>query len=228
MASWRGLAKALDEFLFPTPHCVACGRDSLDLFCPECEARRPATGAACPVCADRLKGEVCPSCAALDLGVEATLAMGRHEGSWAVAVRRFKYDAPWLAPQFASLVADLVAGRWPLDLVEAVPMYPTRRRERGYNPPTLLAREVARRTGLPFRGRLLRTSESAPQVGLSRARRLQNVEGAFTCAHGPELAGASVLLLDDVMTTGATVRACAAALRRRGAEEVRVVVLARD
>ena len=228
MASWASLGRALDEFLFPTAACIACGRPSLDLLCPPCEEARPKAAPACQVCADFLKGGACPSCAVAPLEVAGTVALGRHEGSWAKAAHRLKYEAPWLAPLFADLLLERLAGRGPFHLVEAVPMYPTRRRERGWNPPALLALEISWRTDLPFRQRLLRTRETPSQVGLGRAARLANLAGAFTCANGPELPGSHVLLLDDVMTTGSTIRGCVDALRERGVAEVTVAVVARD
>ncbi|MCH7493181.1 ComF family protein [bacterium] len=221
-------ARALDEFLFPTAACIACGRASLNLLCPPCEAARPKEAPACPRCADRMKGELCLTCSSNPMPVEETIALGRHDGSWAVAVRRFKYEAPWLAPLFVSLLLEKLAGKGPFHLVEGVPMYPTKRAERGWNPPVLLARELERRTTIPFRGRLLRTRETASQVGMGRSDRLANLEGAFVCAHGPELPGSHALLLDDVMTTGTTIRGCAEALLARGVAKVTVAVVARD
>lgn len=221
-------ARTLDEFLFPTANCIACNRPSLELLCPPCELARPKEAPACPRCADRMKGGACLTCAANPMPVAKTVALGRHDGSWAVAVRRFKYDAPWLAPLFADMLLAKLAGKGTFHILEAVPMYPTKRAERGWNPPALLARELERRTTVPFRGRLLRTRETASQVGMGRGDRLENLEGAFTCANGPELPGAHALLLDDVMTTGATIRGSAEALMARGVAKVTVAVVARD
>src|SRR6185369_279610 len=102
-----------------------------------------------------------------------------------------------------------------------------RRWQRGFNQAELLARETARRCGLPMVNAVRRTRSTATQAGLSNARRRQNVAGAFRVSKRGAIAGRRVLLIDDVMTTGATARACALALKRAGAKSVTLVTLAR-
>ena len=228
MRSWAAdWSRSLGEFFFPIAQCAACGRHSLDILCPPCLSARPKEAPSCPRCAELLDADGCPVCAVEEMPLDATWALGRHDGSWARVARRFKYDAPWLAPLLADLAAKRLEGE-DFTMVEAVPMWPSRRMERGYNPPALLAGELAKRRGWPFRGRLLRTRPTQPQVGLSRKERMANLSGAFTCAAGPELEGAHVLLVDDVMTTGSTIRACANTLRRKGVASIAVLVVARD
>ena len=109
-----------------------------------------------------------------------------------------------------------------------VPLHPRRRRERGYNQSELLARELAIRTGLELAARaLVRRVDTPPQAGLSAAGRRRNVAGAFAVRKRTSVAGRVVVLLDDVMTTGATALACARILKEAGAAEVRLLSVAR-
>jgi ComF family protein len=109
-----------------------------------------------------------------------------------------------------------------------VPLHPRRRRERGYNQSELLARELGARTGLEVAARaLVRRVDTPPQAGLSAAGRRRNVAGAFAVRRRTRVAGRVVILLDDVLTTGATALACARILREAGAAEVRLLSVAR-
>jgi len=145
-----------------------------------------------------------------------------YEGPIEVAIQRFKYEG-WrrLAGPLALLLAERLvveglAARW----VVAVPLHPGRRRQRGFNQADLLVGELRRRLGLGKPpGELIRTRPTPPQVGHDRLWRLENVRGAFEW-RGPDLAGRSLLLVDDVATTGATLDACAAALRASGSGPV--------
>ncbi|MCI0586915.1 MAG: ComF family protein [Planctomycetes bacterium] len=115
------------------------------------------------------------------------------------------------------------------DLVVPVPLHPRKRRERGFNQSEVLARDLADRLGLRCRDLLRRTRETAPQGSPTTLSRVRNVEGAFGLARGgrPRLEGAVLLLVDDVMTSGATLSACARVLRRAGARRVVAVAAAR-
>lgn len=117
------------------------------------------------------------------------------------------------------------------DLVVPVPLHPRKRRERGFNQSEVLARDLADRLGLRCRNLLRRTRETAPQGSPTTLSRVRNVEGAFGLSRGglrrPRLEGAALLLVDDVMTSGATLSACARVLRRAGARRVVAVAAAR-
>ena len=114
------------------------------------------------------------------------------------------------------------------DLVVPVPLHPRRLRWRGFNQSLLLARQVAAPLGIPLGTRLLlRVRDTRPQLGLSGRQRAHNVRGAFRAVPSPIWRGARVLLVDDVFTTGSTVRECSKVIRRAGVARVDVLTVAR-
>ncbi len=145
-----------------------------------------------------------------------------YEGPLELALQRFKYQG-WrrLAEPLAQLVAErLVVEGLAAPWVVAVPLHTARLRQRGYNQSELLASELRRRLYLSKpTGELVRTRPTPPQVGHDRRWRLDNVRGAFEW-RGARLEAHSILLVDDVATTGATLEACAAALRAGGSGPV--------
>ncbi len=114
-----------------------------------------------------------------------------------------------------------------VNIIVPVPLHPSRLRQRGYNQATLLARKLERHTGLPLDEKaLIRVRHTPSQMRLDAEARRQNVMGAFHCP-GEQIAGRRVLVVDDVCTTGATLAACADALRASGATTVQALTLAR-
>jgi ComF family protein len=114
------------------------------------------------------------------------------------------------------------------DLLVPVPLHPRRLRERGFNQSAVLADEIARRTGCPVcPDALVRRTDTVPQAGLTAAARRRNVRDAFAVRRKAAVAGRTVTLVDDVLTTGATAFACARRLREAGATEVRLLTVAR-
>jgi ComF family protein len=151
------------------------------------------------------------------------------EGPIESAVHRFKYEG-WrrLAQPLGELLAErLVVEGLPARRLVAVPLHRERLRQRGYNQAELLAADLRRRLAIfAPAGELVRTRPTPPQVGHDRLRRFENVSGAFEW-HGPRLDGEAMLLIDDVATTGATLDACARALREAGSGPVTGVSVAR-
>jgi predicted amidophosphoribosyltransferase len=158
--------------------------------------------------------------------------LAQYAGLLRIAVLRLKQAKdPTLAMAFAHLLVDQCGERLAAlaaDVVVPMPMHWTRRVWRGVNNPDFLARTVAQRLHLPCAPHLLcMQRRTLPQTGLTRGRRLANVRGAFRAPPHSDLSGSRVLLVDDVMTTGATAGEAARTLRRAGVGMVAIAVLAR-
>lgn len=142
-------------------------------------------------------------------------------------MHRLKYGgeavvADALGADLGAVVAGGLALGWRVDAIVPVPLAVGRARQRGYDQAELLARAAERVCGAPRRRLLRRVRDTRSQVGLGRAERAANVRGAFAA----QRAGGSVVLVDDVATTGSTLAECARALRAAGARDVRAVVVA--
>lgn len=226
---WRGLCRQFLDLLFP-PRCVGCGRVGAWL-CAECLDQIPRVDSPfCTRCGGVVvTGDLCARCRTSPLRIDCIRSVAYFEGVLREAVHWLKYRG---CTALAAPLGGLMAGYWvrqpmPADVVVPVPLHAARLRERGYNQAALLAHEMARRAGLAVcEQTLVRQRATAPQVELDAGQRKENVHGAFRCS-GDGLAGKQVLLVDDVCTTGATLEACAVALREGGARSIRALTLAR-
>jgi len=158
-------------------------------------------------------------------------ALGAFEGSLQAAIHRWKYEGKThLTSFFAEWMAEGLDRYWEvnsLDLLIPVPLHPQRLRERGFNQALLLAKELSRRTDIPYFKTILKKKRpTLAQVNLSGVEREKGVRGAFHVIEKEELLEKSVLLVDDVYTTGATVNECSKVLVRGGARKVDVLTLA--
>lgn len=219
--------------------------------CPCCadSLTRPSRGPLCEACwaslprhATRLCGCGVPLAAAAQgrcgrcrrglAAVERGFSLGPYTGALKVLVRELKYRSRRrVAARLAEIVCAEPAAASLLHagtVLVPVPLHPRRLRERGFNQSELLAAAVARRTGLPLLpGALVRRQDTPPQAGLSAAARRRNVQGAFAVRQRARVQGRVAILVDDVLTTGATTRACARELARAGAAAVHVLTIAR-
>ncbi len=159
-------------------------------------------------------------------GFDEAFCYGAYEGTLRKLIHLFKYSGMrGLEKPLGALLAAALPGDRQFDAVVPVPLHWRRRWQRGFNQSELLGKIIARRRGIPLIRALRRCSATRAQAGLSNAQRRENVAGAFRARR--RLAGLRILLVDDVMTTGATVGACAQALKKSGAKSVSVLSLAR-
>jgi ComF family protein len=173
--------------------------------------------------------DICPRCKASPPPFDALRSWGIHSGPLREAILQLKYQkniamGDSLAPH---LLEVLKSTQWQIDLISPVPLSQNRIAERGYNQSAELARPLALAMGLPYQPAALRKiRETQPQVGLNAREREQNIQGAF--AANPKLVhNRSLLVIDDVTTTGSTISACAEAARLAGASRVYGLTLAR-
>lgn len=240
MLSWlRTELSGLLNLLLP-PSCPLCGgaleAGAASSFCSDCLAEfPPLDSSCCPRCAlpyplPSGSNHLCEACLRREPPFLYTRCLGLYDARLRDAIQRFKFngavhlDRP-LARLLAEKIKDVYRSFRP-DLLVAVPLHRQRLKTRTYNQSLLLARELGRQWRLPAPSRLLRrVRPTLPQQGLAAQVRRTHLKGAF--ALSDRLDGQRVLLIDDVFTTGATARECAATLLAGGASQVAVAVLAR-
>jgi ComF family protein len=224
--------------LFPS-RCAACAvslaRPTRGPLCDACWGALPRhQGPQCR-CGFPLPGGLDAPCGRCRRSLSALArgySLGPYEGSLRVLLHELKYRGRRrVAERLAELICADTAARPILStraVLVPVPLHPRRHTERGFNQSELLASALARRAGFSLHARaLVRRKDTPPQTGLSAAERRRNVAGAFAVRERPSVHGKAIVLVDDVLTTGATARACAAALRAAGAAAVDLVTVAR-
>lgn len=174
----------------------------------------------------------CSNCRKLRLRFDYARAAVLSSGVVLEIIHRYKYrNARWFEPFLADLLHVPLAqslAEEPADLLMPVPLHPLKERERGFNQAKALTRRLAKLTGLPTDcSSLKRVETTKTQTSLTRSERSANVAGAFALRKGADFSKARIVLIDDVLTTGATSNACARVLRQGKAEEIRVWTVAR-
>lgn len=235
---------AFEDLFFPWT-CALCGSEEPGLrgpFCPRCraelmDATAPATHPRCPRCAlpvgpfADLRGG-CSKCRDQSLGFDAALALGTYEGPLRDLCLRLKHERnAWLAPWLCDLLVEArraELSRLPADAwVVPVPLHWLRRLRRGYNQADALTRGLARRLKLGVHRPLRRIRSTDPLAQKAATERRKAMRGVFRARRDPALRGRTVLLVDDIMTTGITSSEAARTLKKAGAKRVVVAVLAR-
>jgi len=237
----------LIDIIYP-PRCAICTRflwknplvrETCSPFCcTHCLSDfRPLVSPMCPICGQPFPSQVmedhpCEDCLKKRPFYDAAWAPYRYEGAMLTGIHRLKYAAKnVVADAFGPLLARFAERR--LDpskhlLIMPVPLHPRRLRERGFNQSQLLAAHVSRTLHMDLDFLSLRRIRYTPaQVSLAKKDRRHNVLGAFELINSDVVNGRSVLLVDDVVTTGSTLNECARILRQGGAKEVFGLSLAR-
>ncbi len=216
---WRRRALAV---FFPE-RCAYCGRVTPPCrpACVECLPRLARINP--PICRLCGRGEDSCSCEGHRRHFERVAAPFYYEDRAKEGIGRLKSGHPEAALSLAEEMAAVVKREYPrvaFDMLTAVPMWAADRKARGYNQSELLAEELSRALGIPSVRTLRKIQETAPQKALSALERSGNLLGAFDLAEGARVEGKTVLLIDDIVTTGATLDECAKMLKIYGAEEV--------
>jgi ComF family protein len=214
------------------PHrCLLCGAPGGDqTLCPACYASLPWHHIPhCPRCAlPTMEGMICGHCLKTPPAFDRTIAALRYEFPLDVLIQELKYRHQFaLASLLGAALADRALQSAPRpDVLIAMPLHPSRLRERGFNQALELAKVVASRLDLPLLGQgAERIRATPPQVGLPWKERAKSVRGAFACSL--DLSGKHVGILDDVMTTGTSLHELSLALRTQGVAEISAWVVAR-
>lgn len=240
-SAWRTWFDAALNLIYPNV-CQICGAETstaaggyvgtrcwddvrflVEPFCTRCGL---------PFEGDTATNFECSNCRDLDLGFEWARAAVAAKGVVLDVIHRYKYHgALWFEPFLTNLLLraatrSLRSVDW--DLIVPVPLHPVRERHREFNQAERMGRALSRATGIPLvKNLILRTGATETQTLLSRSKRAENVHRAFAMRPGRRLDGERIILVDDVLTTGATTSACAWVLRRKGAGSVAVWTVAR-
>jgi ComF family protein len=232
-------ASTLFQFLLPR-QCPCCEKflgESQNGFCSNCLSEihwiEPPFCSICgtPFISEGIKSHPCGACVTHLKYFTMARALGNYEGALQAAIHHWKYEGrTYLTPFFAEWMAEGLVRYWSadsFDLLIPTPLHFQRLRERGFNQALLLVKELSHRTGIPYRKKILQKKKpTIPQVNLSGPEREKGLRGAFHLIGEEELKGKSVLLVDDVYTTGATVNECSKVLLNGGAARVDVLTLA--
>jgi ComF family protein len=219
------------DLLFPR-WCVGCGREG-DFICPSCLKSLPRImPPLCPRCGrPQLNAVICHVCVGWQASIDGIRAPFKFDGTVRQAIHELKYNnLRAIAALLGQWLSDyLAANPLPAEVLVPVPLHHKRLRERGYNQSRLLALELSNISGLPLVADcLVRKNYGTPQARTHNVEeRRNNVADAFAC-RDRRLEGRAILLIDDVSTSGATLDACALALKAAGASSVWGLVIAKE
>lgn len=235
---WTRWAGALADLFFP-PHCAGCGRavaSGVDV-CATCEESVVrVVEPRCAICSHpfdaMLDVAICPNCRGREFHFECAVSVMRSRGVVRELIHRFKYSKDQtlrrpLGNWLAEALDDPRMARVKPDVLAPVPLHRAREREREYNQAELLAEWVSRRSGIAWTRVLDRVRHTPTQTKFDRRQRMRNLRGAFKLRKNADVTDKHILLVDDVLTTGATLNECARVLLAGGADRVHAITLAR-
>jgi ComF family protein len=217
------------DFLYP-PSCAGCGAFSYR-FCPVCyqDIVSPQVIHPCPRCGNKLIQDICPYCEENHFVLQSINSLGVYRTSLRQAILHLKFHHDLgLGDEFAPhLKKLLLISAWKIDLIVPVPVSPKRKAERGYNQADIIAFPLALSAKIKYTPEVLvKTREAHTQIGLTYTERLANIQDSFQ-ANPSKVKSKNILIVDDVITTGATINSCARALLDAGAHEVYGLSLAK-
>ncbi|MBC7327692.1 ComF family protein [bacterium] len=220
--------KGITELIFPD-FCLGCGLRG-ELVCDNCLKEIKPINNPCQLCGAPQEGPICYYCRDLNLSFDGARAGGLYEGILRELILALKFRGRAdIGEKIWQLMVKALPSYWQIDLVLAVPPHRNSLSERVFSSSVLLGAGVSHLLSLPFHHSILRwKKEVVRQVGLGRMERFRNVRGAIEVISKEEIRDKKILIVDDVMTTGATASACAEALKRAKAKRVWVLTAARD
>ncbi len=219
------------DFIFPKT-CVSCGKIG-SYICRKCFSKIEFVGnPVCPECQRQaIGGKTHPGCKR-KYGLDGLVVATKYKGPVRAAIQKVKYRFVWdIHKVLVDLVADSI---WRYSLpknvvLTSIPLFVQRKRWRGFNQAELLARDLAKRFGEKYQSDLLvRVVDTKTQVGLSREERKVNIKGAFKISQNSNVKSQNFIIVDDVYTTGATMKEACKVLKRAGAGEVWAMAVALD
>ena len=220
------------DLLFP-PNCAGCEKWG-NRYCTFCfDNTKTIKTTICSICGEPVtidNGSVCKRCQSEEMFFDALRSWGYFEEPLKKAIHKLKYRRDIsLGDVLSKPLIDLVfENSWQVELITAVPLDKFRIKERGYNQSEYLARPVAWNMKIPFNSAAIKRMKiTRPQVGLSRAERQINISDAFV-SDNRIVSGKNILVIDDVVTTGSTLNACAKSLKIAGSAKVYALTLARS
>ncbi|MBN1663771.1 MAG: ComF family protein [Deltaproteobacteria bacterium] len=237
----KRILAGLADLIFP-PRCIACEKILIDeehhSFCCDCYdrigfVRSPVcTQCGIPFAGKEQEDHPCGECLTGKPVFTAARCVGRYEEPLLSCIHQFKYNANIGAGRrLGKLMAQYEYPAFRISdysLIIPIPLHLKRLRERGFNQSLILAKEIAKQHHLPVDFmNLKRQVYTKPQVNLGKDERQANVRGAFKAVDAGRINGEKIILVDDVYTTGSTVRECATVLMKAGAQDVAVLTLAR-
>lgn len=222
------------DLIFP-PRCAICKKKGQKMLCDDCLSKvtyiKPPICRICGKPRDKyFAGDLCEDCCKKGMPFTTARSVVLYDGVMKEAIHKFKFEGKKaLSPILGRfLIEHLNRSEIPIKKIDTViplPLSKKRERQRGYNQTELLAKEISARYPIKMDSRSLKkVKDITPQFELSRKERLLNIKGAFSCS---PLTGKNVLLIDDIFTTGATVREASRVLKAAGAASVYVLTLAR-
>lgn len=220
----------ITDIVFPR-FCVGCGAEG-SLICSRCldSINSKQNDAGCPLCGGKSNYPgLCNRCRR-DTDLSAVISLGEFKKELREALHALKYED---VKEVSKVLGDVLAMRCEeLDIkpgiIIPIPLGRARARERGYNQSALIAKRLSKKLGWPYLDALVRTRKTKPQTKLNRAQRKENLKGAFISKFNFKKSTSPVYILDDVITTGATLASASQALKKAGARRISAITVAID